>query len=201
MTINLYSIFILLILTGISVNISSAQTNEFTYQGKLNDNTMAANGSYDFQFQLYDAATGGNLLGTQSIAGVTVTNGIFTVKLNFGSQFNGVDRFLGISVRNAGGPSYTLLNLRQQITSAPYSIRSAVSSNSDNAKHADLSANSDRLGGITANQYVQTTDARVSDARTPQPGSPNYVQNTTSGKSMFWKFPTDILYLRTRPKF
>src|SRR5438477_328385 len=36
------------------------------------------------------------------------------------------------------------------------------------------------LGGIAASQYVQTNDSRLSDARTPTPGSANYIQNTTS---------------------
>jgi hypothetical protein len=153
-----------------------AQTTEYTYQGKLNDGSLAANGSYDFQFELYDAALGGNILGTQSIASVPVNNGIFTVRLNFGDQFNGTDRFLAISVRNAGGPTYTLLNPRQPITSAPYSIRSLTSGTALNATHADLAADSDRLGGVTADQFVVTTDARMTDARTPLPGSPNYVR-------------------------
>jgi hypothetical protein len=155
---------------------AQAQTTEFTYQGRLNDGSLGANGSYDFQFELYDAALSGNLLGTQSAAAVTVTNGIFTIRLNFGEQFNGTERFLAIRVRNAGGPSYTLLNPRQPISSAPYSIRSLTSGTALNTAHADLAADSDRLGGITADQFVVTTDARMTDARTPLPGSPNYVR-------------------------
>ena len=38
----------------------AAQTNEFTYQGRLTDGSMPANASYDFEFRLYDAAAGGN---------------------------------------------------------------------------------------------------------------------------------------------
>ena len=115
----IFSIIVLLAFAAV------AQTTDFTYQGKLSDGASPANANYDFQFQLYDAALNGNLIGTQSLTDVVVANGIFTVKLNFGSQFNGVDRFLSISVKPAGGPTYTLLNPRQQINSAPYSIRSA----------------------------------------------------------------------------
>ena len=39
-------------------------------------------------------------------------------------------------------------------------------------------ANSQQLGGIAANQYVQTTDPRLTDARSPTAGSSNYIQNT-----------------------
>jgi len=34
-----------------------------------------------------------------------------------------------------------------------------------------------QLGGVAANQYVQTNDSRLSDARTPTAGSINYIQN------------------------
>jgi hypothetical protein len=37
-----------------------------------------------------------------------------------------------------------------------------------------------QLGGIAASQYIQTSDSRLTDARTPTAGSPNYIQNTTS---------------------
>ena len=50
----------------------------------------------------------------------------------------------------------------------------------DNATNANNAANSAKLGGTAANQFVQTNDARLSDARTPTAGSSNYVQNTTT---------------------
>jgi hypothetical protein len=46
-----------------------------------------------------------------------------------------------------------------------------------NAATADSAGNAQNLGGVAANQYVQTGDARLSDARTPLPGSLNYIQN------------------------
>ena len=39
------------------------QTTSFVYQGKLQDAGVAANGAYQFQFKLYDAASGGNQIG------------------------------------------------------------------------------------------------------------------------------------------
>jgi hypothetical protein len=39
-----------------------AQTTSFTYQGRLQDAGAQANGSYDLQFSLFDASTGGNQL-------------------------------------------------------------------------------------------------------------------------------------------
>lgn len=152
-----------------------AQTTEFTYQGRLNDNSVAANSNYDFEFRLYDAAAGGTLLGTQPRSGVAVANGVFTVRLDFGTQFTGAARFLEISVKPAGSASpFTTLAPRQPVTSTPYAIRSL------NSGTADTATNSTQLGGVAANQFVQTNDARLTDSRNPLPGSAGYIQNRTT---------------------
>jgi hypothetical protein len=150
-----------------------AQTASFTFQGKLNDSAVAANGTYQFQFKLFDA--GGNQVG-QTLADIpaTVTNGIFTVNLDFGAEsFDGSLRSLEIGVRlSGGGQNYTVLNPRQPIASTPYAVRSL------NANAATTAVNSQNLGGLPAAQYVQTNDARMSDAREPVPGSASYIQNS-----------------------
>ena len=87
-----------------SCHVVQAQSSAFTYQGKLTDTSMPANGTYDFQFTLFDAVSGGNQIGlTVTNAAVQVTNGIFTVNLDYGSaSFPGTDRFLEIGVRPGG---------------------------------------------------------------------------------------------------
>ncbi|MDQ4123867.1 MAG: tail fiber domain-containing protein [Acidobacteriota bacterium] len=161
----------LLIGTGMGL----AQTISFTYQGKLNDGGTPANASYDMQFRLFDAASAGNQIGAaQTKTNVETTNGIFTIQLDFPNAFPGADRFLEISVSPAGLNNYTTLAPRQKITSAPYAIR---------ASNANLATNSAQLGGVAANQFVQTNDARLSDARNPLPGSDNYIQNTGAAQA------------------
>jgi hypothetical protein len=114
-------------------------------------------------------------LAIQQRLGVAVSNGIFTVRLDFGGNFNGQPRLIEIAVRPAGSQDpFTVLSPLQPITSAPYSIRSL------NAAAADTAANSTQLGGVTADQYVQTVDTRLSDDRNPLPNSPNYINNTTA---------------------
>lgn len=75
-----------------------AQGTAFTYQGRLNDGATPANGKYDFQFQVFDAATAEASYGSpnpNSLAGVGVSNGLFTVTLDFGtSVFTGPARWL-----------------------------------------------------------------------------------------------------------
>jgi hypothetical protein len=52
----------------------------FTYQGRLNDGGLPANGAYDMIFNLYDDPTNGNVLGSFSIfAAVPVTSGLFSM--------------------------------------------------------------------------------------------------------------------------
>ncbi|MFN0279869.1 MAG: hypothetical protein ACKVRN_14920 [Pyrinomonadaceae bacterium] len=139
------------------LNVASAvraQTTEFTYQGRLQDSNLPATANYDFAFSLWDSvANGTQLPPTQFLNGVAVTNGMFTVRLNFGlgNQFNGSERFLQVLVRPAGGGEYTTLSPRQAITSGPYAIRSL------NSTTADTATNSLQLGGVAANQFIVNT--------------------------------------------
>jgi hypothetical protein len=100
----------------------------FTYQGRLNKGGSPYTGQCDFRFSLHDALSGGNQVGnTQTIGGIDVEQGLFTVALNsegqFGdSAFNGQARWLKIEVRCTGDGSYTPLNPRQELTPAPYAL-------------------------------------------------------------------------------
>lgn len=165
------------IILGLAVA-AAAQTTSFVYQGKLQDGGIAANGTYQFEFRLFSAASGGNQIGpTISNLPATVTNGIFAVNLDFGgnSFSDGAARYLEIGVRlNGSGQPYTLLTPRQAVTSTPFAVRSIF------AGLAISSVDSQNLGGIPAAQYVVTTDPRMSDSRNPLPNSPNYIQNTQS---------------------
>jgi pectin methylesterase-like acyl-CoA thioesterase len=99
----------------------------FTYQGKLSDGGAPANGEYDLQFTLYDALSSGSSVGgTVTLDDVSVTNGLFTVQLDFGAVFNGAALYLEIGVRpGASTGAYTALTPRQPLTAAPYAIYAA----------------------------------------------------------------------------
>jgi hypothetical protein len=89
------------------------------------DGGNPANGEYDFEFKLYDTASDGTQIGsTVTKEDVTVTDGLFTVKLDFGSgAFNGDARWLEIGVRpGASTGAYTTLDSRQELTPAPYAL-------------------------------------------------------------------------------
>ncbi len=106
-------------------SVAHAQGTSFTYQGRLAEGGSPATGSYDLQFVLFDAASGGNALaGTNTLAPVGVTNGLFTVTLDFGSAaWDGSARWLEIAVRTNGSPdAHTALAPRQPLTPTPYAI-------------------------------------------------------------------------------
>lgn len=150
MSTKLFSQRILIITAFIclTTTVAFAQTTEFSYQGRLsNPPGTPANGNYDFQFMLFDAATGGVNVAGQQRLNVAVTGGVFNVSLDFGAgAFPGANRLLEIAVRPAGGGVYTVLSPRQPILSAPYAIKSLSAATADN---------STSLGGVNALNFVQ----------------------------------------------
>lgn len=70
----------------------------------------------------------GNLLTNSATA---VSNGLFTVTLDFGNQFPGANRWLEIAVRTNGTANFFTLSPRRALTPAPYAIY-AGSANASN---------------------------------------------------------------------
>lgn len=100
-----------------------AQGTAFTYQGRLTDGGSPANGTYDFRSGLYNTNTGGTVVaGLVTNPAVVVSNGLFTLSLDFSNVFDGTTYWLQISVRTNGGGAFTPLLPRQELTPAPYAI-------------------------------------------------------------------------------
>lgn len=99
-----------------------------TYQGRLNDGAGLANGNYDLRFRLFDGPIGGVQIGSSIFSSpVAVTEGLFTVPLDFGTiAFDGNARWLEIGVRTNGSKSsHTILSPLQPLTPAPYALYAA----------------------------------------------------------------------------
>src|SRR5208283_5276020 len=101
-----------------------AQGTAFTYQGQLNNNGSPASGTYDLTFTLFNTNTSGvAIAGPVTNNAVGVTNGLFTVLIDFGSGvFNGQTDWLEIAVATNGVNTFTTLAPRQQLTPVPYAI-------------------------------------------------------------------------------
>jgi hypothetical protein len=110
---------------GASSQDVTALGTSFTYQGKLLDGGSPANGTYDLRFVLYDDPTAGASVGSPLTKDdVTVTNGLFTVDLDFGATaFAGDARWMELAVRpGASSGTFTVLSPRQSVSPTPYAL-------------------------------------------------------------------------------
>jgi hypothetical protein len=106
-----------------------AQGNAFIYQGQLNSGGAPVDGASDLTFTLYNAAIGGGTVGTSNVFNdLPISNGVFTVTLDFGAgAFDGTARWLQLAVRpGASTGSYTNLDPRQPILATPYAMRATA---------------------------------------------------------------------------
>ena len=137
-------IFVLLLLIPAA---AMAQGSGFNFQGRLNDGTNPANGSYDLQFRLYDAIAGGTQIGAVvSRPATTLINGVFSTTLDFGAAaFNNPNSiFIEISVKPNG-----IAERLHDFGTAPAINRRAVCgasgmTNADNADNAVNAQNAER---------------------------------------------------------
>jgi hypothetical protein len=154
---------------------ASAQTTAFTYQGKLSDAGLPANGQYDLIFRLFTLAEGGSQIGAdQAKDAVQVSAGIFTVTLDFGASpfTSGTARYLEISVRHpASTGTFVLLTPRQPLTSSPFSISTIRAAAADSLSAACISCVMD--------SHIASIDGRKVQGIVDQAGSAIVAGNVT----------------------
>jgi hypothetical protein len=174
----LHRLFTVLALSALSTlnapfSTVSAQGNAFTYQGRLNDSGSRANGIYDLQFTLFDAATSGNQVGpTVTDLAVGVTNGLFVTTIDFGPVFDGTALWLQIGVEtNGAGGDFTPLSALQPLTPAPYAVFASSAGTAATATTANGVAPGSVTGaGIASGQVVKSLNG-LADAVTLAAGA------------------------------
>jgi hypothetical protein len=110
----------------------------FTYQGRLTDAGFAADGVFDFELELFDAASAGSQVGSTVVRDdVAVVNGLFILALDFGAGvFTGNARWLEIGVRpGASSGAFTTLSGRQELTPVPNALQASTLAGRDSAYH------------------------------------------------------------------
>ena len=121
-----FSALALLLVLAVAAPVESAAAADtaFTYQGQLQQNGSPANGIYNMEFSLYAASTGGSpVSGPVTNNNVGVTNGLFTVMIDFGAgPFTGASNWLQIAVEPNGGETFTPLTPRMSLSPVPYAI-------------------------------------------------------------------------------
>lgn len=178
------------------------QPSAFTYQGKLADGASAASGTYHMQFSLYNAVSGGTQIGsTITNTSVVVTDGVFTVQLDFSPAAPfaaGADRWLEVAVKKPQDAAFTTLVPRQPITSSPYSLRTISASFADSLSPACVGCVAIGQGGTGAStaaaartnlgvaatsgglgQFASTTSAELAALISGETGSGGLVFNTS----------------------
>ena len=147
----------------------------FTYQGRLTKNNAAVNGTCDFRFSLWDAASGGSQVGsTVTKSGVSVSNGLFSADLDFGnSAFTGDARYLQVEVKCSGETSYTNLG-RVALNGTPYALglRSGITVRGSENNHVFGAVNTDSSNSNAAlyGETKSSTGAGVSGWNTASSG-------------------------------
>ncbi|MCI0394149.1 MAG: hypothetical protein L0332_22980 [Chloroflexi bacterium] len=122
----------------------------FTYQGQLLKNGAPLTDTCDLRFQLYDALAGGSQVGsTQTLTGVGIGSGLFTVQVDFGQgAFDGAGRWLEIATKCTGDPSFVTLSPRQALTPSPYALALPGLYTQENATSPNL------IGGYSGNSVT-----------------------------------------------
>lgn len=177
-------IFLLLpLILLLSASAAVAQGTAFTFQGKLGNAGSPVNGAFDMQFKLFDAAdpNSSSQIGTTITLNnplVQVTNGIFTVQLDFGAAaLPGSDRFLEIGVRGNSAEPYSLLTPRSKITSSPYAIRSLNATGADGMSPACVGCiQNSQINSVDANKLTGTLPSSLFSGSSLPAGSGNYIQ-------------------------
>jgi hypothetical protein len=123
--------WLLLAIVGLPLSTAFGQGTAFTYQGRLNNGTNAASGTYNLTFTLFNTNTGGvAIAGPVTNNAVGVTDGLFTTTVDFGAGvFTGATNWLQIGVATNGISSFTTLTPRQQVTPTPYAIYAESAAN------------------------------------------------------------------------
>ncbi len=157
--------------------------SSFTYQGRLLQNGVAVDGTYDLSFDLYSDADGANLLGSDCLNDVVIANGLISATLDFGPAFLAADkRWLGIKLRPDSGEacdpdigSYVQLLPFQELTPAPQASY---------ALEADGGSSTSAFDVMISNQRAFRVESGVDS------GTSDFAPNVIGGVSLNGAGPT-----------
>jgi hypothetical protein len=165
---------LLLLTINLQFATAQAQGTAFTYQGQLQNNGSPAYGTYNLTFSLFNTNINGVAVAEPvTNNAVVITNGLFTVLIDFGpGAFTGQAKWLQIGVATNGSSTFANLTPRQELTPAPYAVY-AESANATNLvgtiPEVNLSGVALLAGGnaFTGNQTVNGGNVGI-DLTSPQ---------------------------------
>ncbi len=132
----------------------AAPSKTIPIQGKLTNPTgVPYNGQYSMTFKIFDVATSGTLLYTETLSNIPVSTGLFSVVLGESTPLAlsfDKDYYIEVTVGSE------TLSPRQRLLSAPYAIYSQNSSYSTNAGSAVNTQNAVTAQSATTAQTANT---------------------------------------------
>ena len=154
----------------------------YTYRGQLTDNGAPAKGIYDFEFDLYAAATGGKPVDTMAVNAREIRNGLLDTRLDFMAPNDGSARWVEVRMRPAGSPgAFATLTPRQAMTVAPPAIRSVSGISAVGQSYDVAFAPNTLIGGgsyvvlgsvnVPAGSYVAFVRMQVETGNEANPGN------------------------------
>jgi hypothetical protein len=128
----------------------------FTYSGRLKYQNQLANGNFDLQVKLFDAATAGNQVGqTLNVSALSFVNGLFVTSLDFGGGiFDGTAYWLEFAARPSGNGPFTLLSPRQPVNPAPYALFAPTAGLANAAAANSISSSSLQNNSVTSSKIA-----------------------------------------------
>jgi len=158
--------FQILALIIVATGLASAQIpRTINYQGRASDAAGPLTGTRQFTLTLYDDATGGNALFTETQGVDFQAGGVFTVVIGAGSPEGipddipfDVPYWLGVRIEGFNGGNE--LSPRYELRSAPYSFRSkhaSLAAYADAAAFADRADSSDRSGIAETSAFADSS--------------------------------------------
>lgn len=186
-----------------STPVHAAQTAPYkiNFQGRLtNASSTTLSGTYDMQFKLYTALTGGTLVWSETRTAansnaVTVTNGLFSILIGEGTAVAGSSATLQAAI-TANTTLYMevmvgteTLSPRSQFGSSAYAINSDMLDGYDSSYFAPATGSTAYAPITGSTAYAPITGSTAyaplsgSTNYAPISGSANYIQNGTSAQS------------------
>jgi len=133
----------------------------FSYQGYLQDADGPVDDTCDFRLSLWDDLSAGSQVGsTLELTGETVSDGLFTIDLDFGAIFDGTALWLQVGVKCSGDPDFTDLTPRQALNPTPYAFYSQQAGDADTLAGQTSAFFQERVdGGCAAGYAIRQVNA------------------------------------------
>jgi hypothetical protein len=158
----------------------------FTYQGQLKLNGQLVTGTGDLQFSLFDASAGGAQVGAspQTVLNVPVTNGLYTVQLDFGaSPFTGQATWLELAPRcPAGGGGFIILSPRQPVSPTPNALFAQQAQSATSATMASSATTATTATNFSGSLAGDVTGTQTSTSVTALRGTALAATAPTTGQ-------------------